>query len=383
MNTNRFETFYDAVLAIVITLLVLKIPQPLGPEWGAFFSNYLSIITYFIVFLSIINIWYSNHNLFQHIDNINNRALITFGVLIFLISLFPYFASWLSVNLYSLTAETIFGLLILFSNISHIISVAVLFGANRYSEKLQSLNIRKINFIIPIIIILIGFIISYTIFPPGIYLASLFSVLLSIIYNRIQGMEFEDTGRFEALVDAIIAIIITVIVLEIPIAANGSLESLLDLKLQFIAYLVSFIVCFNAWNINYNVFDIINKINYKSIWAVASGLFFLSLIPYLTIYVSMNFHDFVPQCLYGIDFIIINLCSIVSTYQMKKIDQSNEFLQEAFQNYNSFILNIVFTAIFMVIGYLYYPPIIIISCLFSIILTWAFMIKKIKLIKFT
>lgn len=32
MNTNRFETFYDAVLAIIITVLVLKIPQPLSPE---------------------------------------------------------------------------------------------------------------------------------------------------------------------------------------------------------------------------------------------------------------------------------------------------------------------------------------------------------------
>ena len=68
MNTNRFETFYDAVLAIVITILVLKIPQPLSPEWGAFFSNYLNLTTYFIVFLTIINIWYSNHNLFQYID---------------------------------------------------------------------------------------------------------------------------------------------------------------------------------------------------------------------------------------------------------------------------------------------------------------------------
>ena len=62
MNTNRFETFYDAVLAIVITVLVLKIPQPLTPEWGAFFSNSLNLITYLIVFLSIINIWYSNQN---------------------------------------------------------------------------------------------------------------------------------------------------------------------------------------------------------------------------------------------------------------------------------------------------------------------------------
>ena len=137
---NRFETFYDAILAIIITILVLKIPQPLSPNWGPFFSNYLNFTTYFIVFLSIINIWYSNQNLFQHIDDINNKSLVAYGISIFLFSLFPYFASWLSLNVYSLTAETIFGLLILFASISHIISVVVVFGANKSNEKLKELN---------------------------------------------------------------------------------------------------------------------------------------------------------------------------------------------------------------------------------------------------
>ena len=206
------------------------------------------------------------------------------------------------------------------------------------------------------------------------------SIILSIINNRKQGREFEDTERFEALIDAIIAIIITVIVLEIPTAAGGSLTALLELKLEFIAYAISFIVCFNAWNFTYNLFSIVNKINYKSIWSISLGLFFLSLIPYLTTYVSMNFYDFVPNCLYGLDFMIINLCSIVATFQMKKIDESNKFLQAAFQNYNNFILNIIFTSIFIIIGYLYYPPIIIISSLLSIIVTWIFMYKKINLL---
>ncbi|MBR4448178.1 TMEM175 family protein [Methanobrevibacter sp.] len=380
MNTNRFETFYDAVLAIVITILVLKIPQPLSPTWGAFFSNSLNLSTYFIVFLAIINIWYSNQNLFQHIESINNKSLIAYGISIFLFSLFPYFASWLSLNFYSLAAETIFGLIMIFTNISHIISVVVVFGANKSSEKLKELNIKKSYFIIPILIILVGFIFSYTIFTPGIYIASLISILLSIINNRKQGKELEDTERFEALIDAIIAIIITIIVLEIPIAVNGSLNGLLELELEFIAYAISFIVCFNVWNFTYNLFSIVNKINYKSIWSIASGLFFLSLIPYLTTFVAMNFYDFVPQCLYGIDFVIINLCSILVTYEMKKIDTSNKFLQAAFQNYNNFVINIIFTAVFMVIGYYYWPPIIMISCLLSIIITWIFMYKKINLL---
>jgi uncharacterized membrane protein len=380
MDTNRFETFYDAILAIVITILVLKIPQPLSPDFMAFFSNSINLVTYLIVFLSIINIWYSNQKLFQHIDDINNKAIIAYGVAIFLFSLFPYFASWLSLNLYSLAAETIFGLLIIFANISHIVAVIVVFGTNKSTEKLKELNIKKINFIFPILVILIGFIVSYTVYTPGIYVASLFSIILTIIYNRKQGREFEDTERFEALIDAIIAIIITIIVLEIPTAVDGNLASLLELKLEFFAYAISFIVCFNAWNFTYNLFSIVNKINYKVIWSISMSLFLLSLIPYLTTFVSMNFHEFVPQFLYGIDFILISTCSLIASHELKKIDKSNKYLQAAFQNYSTYIINVLFTCIFIVIGYFYYPPIIIMSCLLSIVVTWIFMIKKINVL---
>lgn len=381
MKSSRFETFYDALLAIIITILVLKIPQPLGPSWGAFFANSLSLLTYFIVFLAIINIWYNNHKLFQYFDEINNKALFAYGLSLFLTSLFPYFATWISLNMYSLTAEVIFGLIILFANISHMFSLFAVIGANGYMDKLDELNIKKIHVIFPIIILIIGFAISYTVYVPAIYAASLLSILASIFYNRMQGREFEDTERFEALIDAIIAIIITIIVLEIPIAANGTLESLLELKLEFFAYVISFIVCFNMWKLTYNIFVVVRKINYRVIWASASMLFFLSLIPYLTIFVAMNFHEFVPQCIYGINFMIISTFSVLATYELKKIDKSNSKLQETFGNSNYFIISLIFTCIFIAIGYFYYPPIIIMSCLLSMMIQWALVSKRINLLE--
>ena len=67
-----------------------------------------------------------------------------------------------------------------------------------------------------------------------------------------------ETDRFEALVDAILAIIITIIVLEIPLASAGTWGSLYELRYEFIIYAVSFIVCFNFWNYNNNLFSIVN-----------------------------------------------------------------------------------------------------------------------------
>ena len=113
-----------------------------------------------------------------------------------------------------------------------------------------------------------------------------------------------ESGRFEALIDAILAIIITIIVLEIPIPADGSWQALGKLHLEFIVYLISFIVCFNYWNYHNNLFSIVNHIDHKVIWSSGISIFILSLLPYLTSFVANNFHSFFAQSIYGLDFII-------------------------------------------------------------------------------
>ena len=58
---------------------------------------------------------------------------------------------------------------------------------------------------------------------------------------------FLETGRLEAFYDAIIAIIVTVLVLELPQPATASLASIWALKTSYFAYLISFLVCANLW----------------------------------------------------------------------------------------------------------------------------------------
>ena len=60
------------------------------------------------------------------------------------------------------------------------------------------------------------------------------------------------TNRLEAFYDAIIAIIVTVLVLELPQPATASIESILALKTAYFAYLISFLVCTNLWQYRKN-----------------------------------------------------------------------------------------------------------------------------------
>lgn len=179
-----------------------------------------------------------------------------------------------------------------------------------------------------------------------------------------------ETERFEALIDAILAIIITIIVLEIPLASNGSWQALFELKYEFAIYAVSFMVCFNFWNFNNNLFSIVNKIDHKVIWTMGITLFVFSLLPYLTTFVAENFYVFFPQFLYGLCFIVTALLSKLISKFLKDSDPGNIALQVVLEKDYIFAMTIVLVVIGMIIGYLAYPPAIIICCLASIITMW-------------
>ena len=101
METTRFETFFDAIIAIIITVLVLKIPQPASPTPGALIELNSIYIAYLISFMILYNIWYANHNLFQVIDTIDNTSVWIYGTMTFVISLLPYFRIAIYYNPYS------------------------------------------------------------------------------------------------------------------------------------------------------------------------------------------------------------------------------------------------------------------------------------------
>ena len=370
MDTNRFETFMDAVLAIIITVLVLKLTQPSEATWGAILNLNMRYITYFMCFLIIFTTWYNDHLLFMMVDKINNAVVMVYGILIFLISVLPYFASWVSLHPTSVPAETMFGLLFLAVNVCYALSSYLIIRANPYNEKLKGINLKDYRRYIPVFVILAGFLLTYTVYVQGIYISCILSTLFWFVLAVKTKHEIESSERFEALFDAIVAIILTVIVLEIPMAAAGSWQSLFEIRIEFIAYIISFIVCFNFWNYNNNLFSIVNKIDFRVIWSIGLAMFFLSLIPYLSTFVASNFYSFVAQVCYGIDFMIVAVLSIITSNALKEVDRGNIALLLALENNLQFVSTLLVVGFAIVVGYFFYPPIIIVSCLISIFLVW-------------
>ena len=113
-----------------------------------------------------------------------------------------------------------------------------------------------------------------------------------------------------------------------------------------------------------------NKIDYKVIWTMGITLFIFSLLPYLTTFVAENFYVFFPQFLYGLSFIVTAILSKLISRFLKESDPGNIALQLVLEKDYIFIITIIIVLIGMLIGYILYPPAVIISCLLSILAVW-------------
>lgn len=112
------------------------------------------------------------------------------------------------------------------------------------------------------------------------------------------------TARLEAFSDGVIAIIITIMVLELRMPENANFSSLLPLYPKFLSYLLSFVYVGIYWNNHHHLFQTIEKVNGKILWANLTLLFCLSLVPLSTAWMGENHFAGNPAALYGISLML-------------------------------------------------------------------------------
>jgi len=106
-------------------------------------------------------------------------------------------------------------------------------------------------------------------------------------------------NRLEAFSDGVLAIVITIMVLEIRVPKGGNLESLVSLLPSLMNYLLSFVYIGIYWNNHHHLMFAARKINAKILWTNLNLLFWLSLMPFATAYMDGNHFEPIPTAFYG------------------------------------------------------------------------------------
>jgi uncharacterized membrane protein len=112
------------------------------------------------------------------------------------------------------------------------------------------------------------------------------------------------TARLEAFTDAVIAILITIMVLELRVPHETDLAALREVVPVFLTYVLSFVYLGIYWNNHHHLMVLTGRINGKILWANLHLLFWLSLVPFTTGWMGENDFAALPTAVYGINLLL-------------------------------------------------------------------------------
>lgn len=106
--------------------------------------------------------------------------------------------------------------------------------------------------------------------------------------------------RLEAFSDGVLAIIITIMVLELKVPHGENLSTLIPLLPVFLSYVLSFVYVGIYWNNHHHMLHTVHKVTGPMLWANLHLLFWLSLFPFTTGWMGENHFAAVPSAVYGV-----------------------------------------------------------------------------------
>jgi uncharacterized membrane protein len=121
MSKGRLEAFSDGVLAIIITIMVLELKPPRGPDWDALQPLIPSLSSYVLSFVFLGIYWNNHHHLFQAARHVNGAILWANLHLLFWLSLFPFVTSWLGESNFAPWPTAAYGIIMILAAFAYFI----------------------------------------------------------------------------------------------------------------------------------------------------------------------------------------------------------------------------------------------------------------------
>jgi uncharacterized membrane protein len=136
-------------------------------------------------------------------------------------------------------------------------------------------------------------------------------------------------GRMEAFSDGVLAIIITIMVLELRAPHEAGLTVLFPLIPVFMSYVLSFVFLAIYWNNHHHLLQVCTQVDGRVLWANLHLLFWLSLIPFVTGWMGENHFAAWPVALYGVVLLLAAVAYFILTRTLLAVHGSGSVLASA------------------------------------------------------
>ena len=133
-------------------------------------------------------------------------------------------------------------------------------------------------------------------------------------------------NRIEAFSDGVIAIIITIMVLELRVPIGANLSALRPLTPVFLSYILSFVLVGIYWSNHHHLFQVVERVSGGVLWANLHLLFWLSLIPFATAWMGENHFAAAPVAVYGVVLVCAAIAYFILTRTLLRIHTADSTL---------------------------------------------------------
>jgi uncharacterized membrane protein len=166
-----------------------------------------------------------------------------------------------------------------------------------------------------------------------------------------------DKNRLEAFSDGVIAIIITIMVLELKVPHNPTWQSYLDAYPVFISYALSFVFVGLYWSTHHHIFQAVTKVDNKVLWLNMLTLFWLSLIPFATASMGENSFASVPVTVYAIILILVPASNILLINGLRRLHGPNSELTRKYKGHGKSYITISLNVVSAIIAFVGFPKV--------------------------
>jgi uncharacterized membrane protein len=183
-------------------------------------------------------------------------------------------------------------------------------------------------------------------------------------------------NRIEAFSDGVLAIIVTIMVLEMKVPRGATWSDIAPILDTFISYILSFVFILIYWNNHHHLFQAVKHVNGRVLWANGHLLFWLSLLPFVSGWMGVNHFASLPVLFYAIVAFMSGFAYYLLTLALWKIHDNDSVLRKGVGNKKKEMVSLYLYL--AAIGFACFIPFVS-CCLFVIVsITWLIPNKNIE-----